>query len=78
MAGERRRRLRRPLGRLRQSGGRERLQLERHRDVVGKRAAVGKRSLVGADERRALMVKRPFKALAARPLLRLSQAQARR
>src|ERR1700733_10074321 len=75
MAGERGRRLWRPLGRLRQSGGRERLQLERHRDVVGERAAVGKRSLVGANKGRALMVERPFKAIAARTLLRLSQAR---
>src|SRR4029077_8569196 len=67
------RRLRRAFGRLWQSGGRERLQLERHRDVVGKRSAIGKRRLVGADECRALVVKRPFKAIAARPLLRLSQ-----
>src|SRR6202044_639409 len=72
MTGERGRRLGRPLGRLRQSGGRERLEVERHRDVVGKRAAIWKRSLVRADKSRALMVEGPFEAVAARPLLRLS------
>src|SRR5580693_5439721 len=75
MTGERGRRLGRPLGRLRQSSGREGLEFERHRDVVGKRAAIGKRSLVRADKSRALMVEGPFEAVAARPLLRLSQAR---
>src|ERR1700722_5964478 len=42
MAGERGRRLGGSLGRLRQSSGRERLELERHRDVEGKRSAIGK------------------------------------
>ena len=40
-------------------------QAERHRDIIGNRSAIGERSLVGAHERRPLMVKRPFKPAAA-------------
>src|SRR5208282_1928331 len=40
MARERLRRLRRALGRLRQSGRRERCEFERHRDIVGERSGV--------------------------------------
>src|ERR1700688_4662233 len=75
MAGERSGCLRRPRGRLRQPGGRERLQFECHCRVVGERSAIGKRSLVGANERGAFVVKGPLKSAAARSLLRLSQAR---
>src|SRR5579863_4486600 len=77
MAGEVRGVFRRPLGRLRQPGGRQRLKLKRRRSAVGERSAVRKRRPVGANERRAIALDRPFERAAAGPLLRLNQPRRR-